>query len=83
MQKIIRKYISLSSVPLLTSVYVLYDFPKVHPPILIDTFIISIVLPIVDNRLHLQLYRIESPCGKHHASLHHNHSIDKSLFSYN
>ena len=58
-QKVMPQYLSLSSDPNANS-WSFYVFLKVHPFIFNHTLIISLVVPLVGNTFHLQLYQIHS-----------------------
>ena len=52
-------YFSLHSNPN-TNIWSFYIFLKVHPIIFNDASIISLLVPLVDNTYHLQLYQVHS-----------------------
>ena len=54
-QTIIPSYLSFTKDPS-TNIWSFYQFIKMHPLVFNDTLVISLIVPLVDNTFHLQLY---------------------------
>ena len=58
-QKIITSSLSLPINPD-TNIWTFYKFLKIHPLVFSDTLIIFIIVPLIDNTFHIQIYCIHT-----------------------
>ena len=58
-QTVIPSHLSLPNKPY-TNIWSFYEFLKIHPFVYNDTTIISLIVPLVVNTFHLQLYCIHT-----------------------